>query len=339
MTRALVLAFLAFLPLACTAQTPPPATPLAPSERSVTGQPSSTPDPAAPTASQKITYTACHVNGPYIAMTFDDGPHATLTPRLLDILKERGIKATFFLVGQNVAEYPKIAKRIVEEGHEVASHSWSHPLLSKMSDAAVKDQLQRTQDAILKATGVAPTTLRPPYGGFTERQRRWCNGEFGYKIILWDVDPLDWKVRNAAHVEREILQRTKPGSIILSHDIHKTTVDAMPSTLDALLARGFKFVTVSELIAMDRPVPPKAKATPPATSKAKTPAGKGQAAPDTEHATPATPFFPTAPQGTEPAPATSPNATPTAIPDPAAAPASTTSSATPRASRASTSAR
>lgn len=295
MTRALVFALLALLPLACTAQTPPTATPAAPVEKPATGGTPSAPETAthaaAPTASQKITYTACHVEGPYIAMTFDDGPHATLTPRLLDILKERGIKATFFLVGQNVAEYPKIAKRIVEEGHEVASHSWSHPLLSKMSDAGVKDQLQRTHDAIQRATGVAPTTMRPPYGGFTERQRRWCNGEFGYKIILWDVDPLDWKVRNAAHVEREILQRTKPGSIILSHDIHKSTVDAMPSTLDALLARGFKFVTVSELIAMDRPVPPKATATP----KGKTPASP-------EHSVPA----PAVKETTIPAPATAP---------------------------------
>jgi hypothetical protein len=109
---------------------------------------------------------------------------------------------------------------------------------------------------------VKTLTMRPPYGGITERQRRWAHGEFGYKIILWDVDPLDWKVRNAAHVEREILQGTRAGSIVLSHDIHKSTVDAMPATLDALIARGFKFVTVSELIAMDRPVPPKAKATP-----------------------------------------------------------------------------
>src|SRR5690606_13005144 len=118
---------------------------------------------------------------------------------------------------------------------EIASHSWSHPLLSKMSESGVRDQLQRTHDAIEKATGVKAATLRPPYGGFTERQRRWAHGEFGYKTILWDVDPLDWKVRNAAHVERQILQRARPGSIILTHDIHKSTVDSMPATLDALL--------------------------------------------------------------------------------------------------------
>lgn len=202
----------------------------------------------------KLRYSSCHVDGPYVALTFDDGPHATNTPRLLDMLKERGIKATFFMVGECAAEYPQIVKRIVAEGHEVANHSWSHPQLSKMTDAAVEGQLRRTQDAIVNACGVTPKIMRPPYGAFTARQQRWCYGEFGYKTILWDVDPLDWKYRNAAHVESEILKQTHAGSIILSHDIHKSTVDAMPPTLDALLAKGYKFVTVSELIAMDKPM-------------------------------------------------------------------------------------
>ena len=142
-------------------------------------------------------------------------------------------------------------KRIVADGHEVANHSWSHPQLTSMSEGSVREQLQKTHDAILAACGVTPKVMRPPYGAFTARQRAWANGEWGYKCILWDVDPLDWKVRNAEHVKNEILKQTVPGSIILSHDIHKTTIDAMPETLDGLLAKGFKFVTVSELIAMD----------------------------------------------------------------------------------------
>jgi peptidoglycan/xylan/chitin deacetylase (PgdA/CDA1 family) len=97
---------------------------------------------------------------------------------------------------------------------------------------------------------------------------------YGYRIILWDVDPLDWQIRNSAHVESEILKQTKPGSIVLSHDIHKTTVDAMPATLDALIAKGYKFVTVSELLAMDKPATPKPK-SPPAT---KATSAKGAAA-------------------------------------------------------------
>ena len=210
----------------------------------------------------KTTYSQCHVDGPYIAITFDDGPHATNTPRLLDMLKQRKIKATFFVVGQCAAEYPAIMKRIVEEGHEIASHSWSHPDLSRMSEAGVREQLQKTHDIIIQTTGVTPKTMRPPYGAFTARQRAWANGTWGYKAILWDVDPLDWKYRNADAVKTKILNGTVNGSIILAHDIHKSTVDAMPDTFDGLLAKGFKFVTVSELIAMDRPLPPKPKATP-----------------------------------------------------------------------------
>ena len=159
-----------------------------------------------------------------------------------------------------------LVKRILAEGHEIGNHSWSHPDFARMTDAAVHDQIQRTQDAIANDCGLTPKLLRPPYGAFTARQRRWANGEFGFKIILWDVDPLDWKIRNSDHVKAEILKQTVPGSIILSHDIHKTTVDAMPATLDALAAKGFKFVTVSELIAMDHPATPRPKATPAATT-------------------------------------------------------------------------
>jgi peptidoglycan/xylan/chitin deacetylase (PgdA/CDA1 family) len=205
-------------------------------------------------------------------MTFDDGPSAKDTPRLLDMLKERHIHATFFFVGQNVAENPEIVKRIVAEGHDIGNHSWSHPQLSKMNDEAVRNELQKTEDAIVAACGQKPKLMRPPYGAFTARQRAWCNGNWGYKIILWDVDPLDWKIRNSDHVKSEILKQTVQGSIVLSHDIHKTTVDAMPATLDALAAKGFKFVTVSELIAMDHPATPRPKATPAA------PAAKADAA-------------------------------------------------------------
>ncbi len=242
-------------------------------------------------------------------MTYDDGPHAQFTPRLLDMLKERNIKVTFFLVGKNVAEYPQIVKRMVEEGHEVASHSWSHPLLSKMSDAAVAEQLKKTHAAIKAASGVEPVTMRPPYGGFTQRQQRWCNGEFGYKTILWDVDPLDWKVRNAAHVQREILSKTKPGSIVLTHDIHKSTVDAMPATLDALLEKGFKFVTVSELIAMDRPQPPKPRTTskPVNGASGKPVTAEIPARPATEETAPEVPVVP---ENTTTTPASAPASAP-----------------------------
>jgi peptidoglycan/xylan/chitin deacetylase (PgdA/CDA1 family) len=207
-----------------------------------------------------ITFNSVHVDGPYIAMTFDDGPSAALTPKLLDLLAAHHIKATFFVIGENVAEHPEIVARAAREGHEIASHSWSHPNLAKMSQESVRSQLQRTDDAIKSAIGKSPTLLRPPYGSITEREKRWIHDEFGYDIILWDVDPLDWKRPGPAVVRNRILKETRPGSIVLSHDIHPGTIEAMPSTFDELEAKGFKFVTVSELIDMATPVTPRPKA-------------------------------------------------------------------------------
>jgi len=189
-------------------------------------------------------------------MTFDDGPSATLTPKLLDLLAAHHIKATFFVIGENVAEHPEIVERAAREGHEIANHSWSHPNFGKMSDEGVRRQLSRTDDAIKNATGVRPTLLRPPYGSITARQKRWIHDEFGYQIILWDVDPYDWKRPGPSVVCNRILKETRPGSIVLSHDIHPGTIEAMPSTFDQLQAKGFKFVTVSELIRMPVPQPP-----------------------------------------------------------------------------------
>jgi peptidoglycan/xylan/chitin deacetylase (PgdA/CDA1 family) len=217
------------------------------------------PKTPAPSKEPAITFNSVHVDGPYIAMTFDDGPSATLTPKLLDLLAIHHIKATFFVIGENVAEHPEIVARAAREGHEIASHSWSHPNLAKMSQESVRNQLQRTDDAIKSAIGKSPTLLRPPYGSITEREKRWIHDEFGYDIILWDVDPLDWKRPGPAVVRNRILKETRPGSIVLSHDIHPGTIEAMPSTFDELEAKGFKFVTVSELLDMATPVTPHPK--------------------------------------------------------------------------------
>jgi peptidoglycan/xylan/chitin deacetylase (PgdA/CDA1 family) len=207
-----------------------------------------------------ITFNSVHVDGPYIAMTFDDGPSAMLTPKLLDILAAHHIKATFFVLGEMVAEHPEILARAAEEGHEIASHSWSHPNFAKMSQEGVRSQLQRTDEVIKSATGKSPTLFRPPYGSITDHQKKWIHDQFGYDIILWDVDPFDWKRPGPAVVRNRILKETRPGSIVLSHDIHPGTIEAMPSTFDELEAKGFKFVTVSELLAMATPVTPPPKA-------------------------------------------------------------------------------
>ena len=220
------------------------------------------PKSPAPPKEPPITFNSVHVDGPYIAMTFDDGPSAALTPKLLDLLAARHIKVTFFVLGEMVAEHPEILARAAREGHEIASHSWSHPNFAKMSQEGVRSQLQRTDDAIKSAIGKSPTLLRPPYGSITEREKRWIHDEFGYDIILWDVDPLDWKRPGPAVVRNRILKETRPGSIVLSHDIHPGTIEAMPSTFDELQAKGFKFVTVSELLSMATPVTPVPKAQP-----------------------------------------------------------------------------
>lgn len=206
----------------------------------------------------RITFSSVHVDTPTIALTFDDGPHATLTPKLLDLLAAHHIKATFFVLGECVAANPDVLRRAANEGHEIANHSYSHPNLGKMGDDAVRSQLQRTDDEIKNVIGHRPTHFRPPYGSITSHQKKWIHEQFGYDVILWDVDPLDWKRPGPSVVTSRILRETRPGSIVLSHDIHPGTIEAMPATLDQLEAKGFKFVTVSELLKMATPEPPKA---------------------------------------------------------------------------------
>ncbi len=217
--------------------------------------PAGTPDQGQPPAvvEPRIAFSYANVDGPYIAMTYDDGPNKNLTPKLLDLLAAHHVRATFFVIGQNAAEYPEILRRAVREGHEIANHSWSHPNLGKMSDDAVRRELQKTDDAIKAAIGVRPTLLRPPYGSLSTRQKKWIHNDFGYQIILWDVDPLDWKRPGPMVVCNRIVKMTRPGSIVLAHDIHAGTIEAMPAILDQLEAKGFKFVTVSELLGMARP--------------------------------------------------------------------------------------
>lgn len=198
---------------------------------------------------------------PYIAMTYDDGPHPQNTPRLLDMLRQRNIKATFYVIGRSVNMYPQITRRIVAEGHEIGNHTWTHRKLTALSDASVRSEMNRTRDAIVAATGVQPRTMRPPYGALRRDQREWIFKEYGYPTILWNVDPEDWRRPGPSVVASRIINSTRNGSIVLAHDLHKPSVDAMPATLDGLLRKGFKFVTVSQLLALNpqKPVLPAAQ--------------------------------------------------------------------------------
>lgn len=197
-----------------------------------------------------VTFSRVSVSKKYVAMTFDDGPHPKNTPKLLDILRERNIKATFYVIGRNVDLYPAITRRIVAEGHELGNHTYTHGNMTKMSDAKVREELNTTRDAIARAAGVKPRTLRPPYGALLQTQRSWIHSEYGYPTIMWAVDPRDWQRPGPSVVTSRILSATTPGAIVLAHDLHAPTVTAMPATLDGLLKKGYNFVTVSQLLAM-----------------------------------------------------------------------------------------
>lgn len=197
------------------------------------------------------SYSSVNVSLPFIALTFDDGPHPVNTPRLLDILKERNVKATFYVVATNAKAHPEIMRRIIAEGHEIGNHTVTHGDLTKMSNDQVRKELRDSHTAIVSTTGVAPRTMRPPYGAITSSQKSWIRNEFGYPAILWSVDPEDWKRPGSSVVASRLVSGAKPGGILLVHDIHAPTIDAMPSAIDQLLAKGLQFVTVTQLIAME----------------------------------------------------------------------------------------
>ena len=177
-----------------------------------------------------------------VALTFDDGPGA-YTGKLLDSLAASGTKVTFFVLGQNVKIRPDIVARAVAAGHVVANHTWDHRDMKKLSATEQATEVSSAGDAIRNATGVTTTLLRPPYGSFNESVRG-----LGQAIIMWDVDTLDWKYRDSAEVTRRALADVKPGSIILMHDIHATSVDAVPGLVSALAQRGYTLVTVPQLL-------------------------------------------------------------------------------------------
>ncbi len=209
------------------------------------------PPPATGPLGTKDSYSSIKTNLPLVALTFDDGPHPENTPRLLDLLKSRNVKATFYVVGTNAQRHPGILRRMVAEGHEIGNHTITHGNLTKMTPDAIRKELKTSHQTILSATGVAPRSMRPPYGAITSDQKAWIKREFGYPSIMWSVDPEDWKRPGPSVVASRLVSGARPGGILLVHDIHKPTIDAMPSAIDQLLGKGFQFITVSQLVAMD----------------------------------------------------------------------------------------
>lgn len=187
-------------------------------------------------------------NTKYIALTFDDGPHKVLTPRLLDGLKETGAKVTFFVMGVKVDLHPTILKRAIEEGHEIANHAWNHPVLSKLPWEDVHRQLRETSDALFNVTGVQPKVMRPPYGNTNKRLNDRIYKETQMPAIMWSLDTLDWKRPGVDAIVDRVQKKAAGGTVILCHDIHPDTIAAVIRLVPELQKKGFVFKTVSEMI-------------------------------------------------------------------------------------------
>ncbi|MEM6727529.1 MAG: polysaccharide deacetylase family protein [Pseudomonadota bacterium] len=204
------------------------------------------------TSGEAATVLAVRTPSPAVALTFDDGPHPRLTPYLLDLLKAHRMVATFYVLGDRVKRYPGIVQRMLAEGHEVGNHSWSHPVLARMGDGAMLRELDATTRAVYQVTGKVPVTMRPPYGAMTSRQRLLVHDARKLPTVLWSVDPQDWRRPGSHIVTRRMLAGARPGAIILAHDIHTPTAQAMPAVLQGLRHRGLTSVTISQLLGWPR---------------------------------------------------------------------------------------
>ena len=182
-----------------------------------------------------------------VAITYDDGPVPGSTERLLDILKRKGVHATFFVVGRNANANPQVLRRIRDEGHTIGNHSFSHPDLARQSDGAIAAQLDDTDAALQKQAGLDPHWLRPPYGSHNPRVAS-AAGARGMALAVWDVDTADWQHRNPATTCKRAVDGAREGSIILMHDIHQPTVDAAECVIDGLRAKGLNPVGLDEMI-------------------------------------------------------------------------------------------
>lgn len=189
-----------------------------------------------------------------VALTFDDGPGAR-TGEVLDVLKKHNAQGTFFVLGPLVEHNPQLVQRMVNEGHQVGNHTWTHPQLSALSASGIRSEMRSTREAIIEATGQAPAMMRPPYGDRSAAVDATLANQPDGEEILWDVDTLDWQHRDAGKVLDYVKKLTKPGSIILMHDIHDSTVDAVPAVAKYLRDQGYQMVTVEKLLESQNPQP------------------------------------------------------------------------------------
>lgn len=181
---------------------------------------------------------------PKIALTFDDGPHPETTQKILDILNQHQVPATFFVLGKQAARYPDILTQLVKQGHEIGNHSFSHPNLETLTPKEVKTEILKTQQIVYQITGTIPQYVRPPYGNISYNTAQ----NIATPIVNWDVDSLDWKTKNPEQIMIDIKKQLSQSNIILLHDIHQTTAETLDNLLVYLKQENYQLVTISELL-------------------------------------------------------------------------------------------
>ena len=181
---------------------------------------------------------------PSIAITFDDGPSSRYTGRLLDGLKERSVKASFFLIGENAEENPVLVERIYKEGHLIGNHTYSHVQMTHLSEEAAVREIEKTDQVISAITGEHVAYMRPPFGAW----QRELEVRMEVLPVLWSVDPLDWTTENVDEIVSKVVTEVEEGDIILLHDCYKSSIEAGLRIVDILQEEGFVFVTVDELL-------------------------------------------------------------------------------------------
>lgn len=179
-----------------------------------------------------------------VALTFDDGPNPSTTPKLLEILRQKNVHATFFVLGENVSQHEQLLQKEVQEGHQIGSHTFSHKDLAGLSDQEISEEITQTDNAILKAIGKKPAYVRPPYGSITKKGAAIIHRP----MIEWSVDSQDWQSRQKEKILQQVKSTVYDGAIILPHDIYPETVDAVPVLIDELKKEGYTFTTISDLL-------------------------------------------------------------------------------------------
>lgn len=185
-----------------------------------------------------------------VALTFDDGPHPRYTEKILDILSEYGVKATFFIIGKNAENYPEAMKKIAETDCEIGNHTYSHARLDRLNRKDAENEIKKCEDIIYSVTGKRPSVLRPPHG-FVSENFSDIASSMQYNVVLWSIDTLDWSLTPSDTIYTNVMKDLKGGDIILMHDYvsgGNTTCDALRKIIPRLLSEGYEFVTISELI-------------------------------------------------------------------------------------------